>query len=615
MASQFLSQEHEFHIPVMGTAFTIDTPLKVARFGISSVVSLCDDELCEEMRQHYSSLFKIDYEAITEDDDDFRGKRITAYLNLLDRVVNDQIDRIKQESFDDSKSDLVMYFNLLPDTSLVKHAYVAMLNEDDELIKEKLQAELREMVKPGSIDVNIMTKLDRDTYDKQAQKRDSYYSDAISALRGFANSTLNASIIFSAGFNRRLFAYLENCADFFPDKQGHIKKRVVLKVSDFRSSLTQGKFLAKKGIWVSEYRIESGLNCGGHAFATDGYLMGPILEEFRVQKKELVSSLFLIYNETLAKLNKDTLESMPFVDITVQGGIGTASENRFLIDHYKVKRTGWATPFLLVPDVTLLDDETRMVLLNAEEKDLYLSPVSPLGVPFNTVRNTLSEQQKYERFENGRPGSPCPKGYLVSNTEFSKKPVCTASIFYQRRKIKELESLNLDPDILKESIALVVAKSCLCEDLAAGALLKNDITNKRPLKSAVCPGPNLAYFSRLASLKDMIGHIYGRLNLLNDKYRPNLFISELKMYLSYFKTEVSKVSETATSIELKYIQGFKDNLLDGISYYDELIPKLVNETHKYRDKMTLELHDLKSDLQDLVAQHSAFFLPVAQTVV
>ncbi len=56
MTSQLLSQEHEFHIPVMGTAFTIDTPLKVARFGISSVVSLCDDELCEEMRQHWENL-------------------------------------------------------------------------------------------------------------------------------------------------------------------------------------------------------------------------------------------------------------------------------------------------------------------------------------------------------------------------------------------------------------------------------------------------------------------------------------------------------------------------------------------------------------------------------
>ena len=33
-----------------------------------------------------------------------------------------------------------------------------------------------------------------------------------------------------------------------------------------------------------------------------------------------------------------------------------------------------------------------------------------------------------------------------------------------------LSQYILDPDILKESIALVVAKSCLCEDLAAGAL-------------------------------------------------------------------------------------------------------------------------------------------------
>lgn len=50
-------------------------------------------------------------------------------------------------------------------------------------------------------------------------------------------------------------------------------KKVVIKVSDYRSALIQGKYLAKKGIWVSEFRIESGLNCGGHAFATDGYLL------------------------------------------------------------------------------------------------------------------------------------------------------------------------------------------------------------------------------------------------------------------------------------------------------------------------------------------------------
>ena len=54
-----------------------------------------------------------------------------------------------------------------------------------------------------------------------------------------------------------------------------------MKVSDLRSAKVQGKILAKKGVWVSEYRIESGLNCGGHAFATDGILLGPILDDWR----------------------------------------------------------------------------------------------------------------------------------------------------------------------------------------------------------------------------------------------------------------------------------------------------------------------------------------------
>ena len=35
---------HTFHIPVMGTGFTIDTPLKVARYGVSSVIQIVDDD-------------------------------------------------------------------------------------------------------------------------------------------------------------------------------------------------------------------------------------------------------------------------------------------------------------------------------------------------------------------------------------------------------------------------------------------------------------------------------------------------------------------------------------------------------------------------------------------
>src|ERR1041385_8380065 len=122
----------------------------------------------------------------------------------------------------------------------------------------------------------------------------------MAALRGFALSNLESSIVFSAGLNPRLYSYCESFPDFFPDKNGQLKKKIIIKVSDFRSAHVQGKFLAKKGLWVSEFRIESGLNCGGHAFPTEGLLMGPILEEFKLKRGELYSELLTICNAALA---------------------------------------------------------------------------------------------------------------------------------------------------------------------------------------------------------------------------------------------------------------------------------------------------------------------------
>jgi len=77
-------------------------------------------------------------------------------------------------------------------------------------------------------------------------------------------------------------------------------KAVILKVSDHRSSEIQGRFLAKLGLWASEFRIESGLNCGGHAFASKGFLLGVVLEEFKQKKKELFEKLTPMYRKALS---------------------------------------------------------------------------------------------------------------------------------------------------------------------------------------------------------------------------------------------------------------------------------------------------------------------------
>ncbi|MDO6391750.1 hypothetical protein Q4E40_16560 [Pontibacter sp. BT731] len=589
---------HTFHIPVMGLAFSIDSPMKVAQYGISSVVSLSDDTLIEQMREYYSQVYQEPFTPISQKEEDYRARRITAYLNLADRIVKLQVQALKQEPFD-SESRLTKYFLLLPDNAPLKAMYRKMLQTSNPELKKIMQDELRHAVVPGSIDVNIMTKLDKTNYDKDGNPLPSEYSDALAALRGFAKSTVHASVIFSAGMNMRLYSYLEQFPCFFPDKNGFLQKQVVIKVSDYRSAFVQGKILAKKGIWVSEFRIESGLNCGGHAFATDGYLLGPILEEFKQNRQTMQDELYTLFSANLAAKGYTIPETAPTMHITVQGGIGTSDEHNFLLEHYGMDAAGWGTPFLLVPEATTVDAETMEKLARAKKEDLYLSPISPLGVPFNSMRGTSSEALTLARIEKGKPGSPCEKKHLVSNTEFTKEPICTASRKYQRNKLVELQGMGMPEAEYKAAEAKVLEKECLCEGLANTALLKFGISRKavasRPV--AICPGPNLAYFSNIFKLQEMVDHIYGRVNVLNNTYRPHVFINELTMYVQYWKNKKAELQETMTDKQEKYLQNFWQNLQHGIAYYKELVPTLFKDQLEKRMLLLDELLEAEDQLQ------------------
>ncbi|MFD2245143.1 hypothetical protein [Pontibacter ruber] len=590
---------HTFHIPVMGLAFSIDSPLKVARYGISSVISLSDDTLIEQMREYYSRYYNEPYEPITTDQEDYRARRITGYLNLIDKVVKQQVQQMRQEAFAEG-TELTKYFQLLPDSSPLKAKYQHMLESIDPQQKEQLQQELRMAVVPGGIDVNIMTKLDKTNYTKNGEPLPQEYSDALAALRGFANSTVSSSVVFSAGMNMRLYSYLEQFPVFFPNEQGELQKKIVIKVSDYRSAYVQGKILAKKGLWVSEFRIESGLNCGGHAFATDGFLMGPILEEFKQNREALQAELFGMVSTALAAKELPVLTAAPDMRITVQGGIGTAAENEFLLQHYGVDATGWGTPFLLVPEATTVDEETLQKLIDARKEDLNLSPISPLGVPFNALRGTSSEALKIARAEKGKPGSPCVKKHLVSNSDFTDQPICTASRKYQRNKLVQLQSLNLPEATYKAEEAKVLAKECLCEGLANTALLQLNISQKPIHKAvAICPGPNLAFFSGTFTLQQMVGHIYGRANVLNTTYRPHMFINELGMYVAYWQNLVKEQMAQPNEKQQKYIQAFRQNLLQGIAYYKQLLPALFDAEQELEQQVLMldELLEAEDQLQ------------------
>ncbi len=301
MSHPLINPVHKFYIPVMGTGFTIDTPLKVARYGISSVVSLVDDVLIEQMRKRLSGESGAEYEEIPESHEDSRAARITSYLNMMDEMVEGQMEKLRTSLFE-AGSEITRYFEMLPESPL-KAMYTAMQNARDPQERARLQALLREKIRPGAIDVNIMTKLDRDRMSR-GKALPPVFSDAMSALRGYANSRLQSSLVLSAGMNRKLYSYLTEFADFFPDDTGEIRKRIILKVSDFRSALIQGKMLAKKGLWVSEYRIESGLNCGGHAFGGKGTLLGPVLRILPRSGTTLASQLHEIWAGAMAELGR-----------------------------------------------------------------------------------------------------------------------------------------------------------------------------------------------------------------------------------------------------------------------------------------------------------------------
>lgn len=589
---------HNFHIPVMGTGFTIDTPLAVAKYGISSVVSLLDDVLIEQMRKFWCEQLNQHYEAIYSTDRDHRAKRITAYLNLLKKLIELQVSEIRNISFEAS-SEISAYFEILSNDHPLKHLYQKMLVEKNTDLKLKLQDQLRRSIVVGNIDVNIMTKCDRpQIFNGEILPYE--FCHAAAALRGFANSELDSFVVLSAGFNPNLYGYMAKFDDFFPDAKGILKKKICLKVSDYRSAAVQGKYLAKHGLWVSEYRIESPLNCGGHAFINDGQLMGPILKEFKQRKSELTETLYGLYKNALKNMQRFCPDSLRKIRLTAQGGIGTHEEHDFLINYYELDGAGWGTPFLLVPEVTNVDEEQIGKMINAQPEDIFLSSSSPLGVPFWNLRNSSSELARFERIKNGLPGSYCVKGCSKINQEFTKLPICIASHEYQKNKLQELQNKDLpvkEYELLKEE---VLAKSCICHDLSGGVMIKRNIDPK--VNAAICPGPNIINFKKVMTLKEITDHIYGRCSVLANKERLHMFIREIQLQINYLLDEIKRASLGLPTRSRQKIAEAKENLIEGIKYYKNFAREIFKGQ---QEKCVDMLQVLQQELSNIVLVHVA----------
>ncbi len=565
---------HEFQIPVMGTGFSLDSPLRVGPYGINSVVSLVDDVLIEQVPAVLAKREGEPFTSVPPSDIDARALRITAYLDFLERMVAKRQEAMRQQPFD-GKSELCRYFRLLPEGSL-RRRYETMLKETDTAKRAGLEEELRAALVPGRVDVNIMAKVDAPHFGQGAMLPDEY-RDAMSAARGFANSICRSSIVLSAGMNKRLYAYLAELPGFLPEADGTPpRKQIILKVSDYRSAQLQGRLLARHGLWVSEYRIESGLNCGGHAFPSKGSLMGPILEEFATQRRELRGGLGKIYAKSMEERDLPVPAEIPEQWMTVQGGVGTHAEHVFLRERFGVDAVGWATLFLFCPEAVNIDDEHLKLLCEAGPDDILLSKSSPLNIRFWWLKNSGSDRARIQRIGDGCPGSDCPKGYVANNEEFTKRGICSASRFYQERKLAALEKSGLSGKALEAAREDVLVKACICHELGGSVMRVHGID--ATAAPAVCCGPGAADFSRPAKLEEVIDHIYGRTDLMTNPQRPHMFIREIDLYLTLlFDAERDFEITPADAVTTRYWQDYKSGLYEGLSWYRKLVDELPAE--------------------------------------
>ncbi|MEX0929653.1 MAG: hypothetical protein WDZ53_09620, partial [Balneolales bacterium] len=167
-----------------------------------------------------------------------------------------------------------------------------------------------------------------------------------------------------------------------------------------------------------------------------------------------------------------------------------------------------------------------------------------------------------------------------------------------RLKLKVLAQQDLPKDEYERRYREVTEKLCLCEGLETSVIKQNGISLKSTnAATAVCPGPNLAYFSAVYSLTDLINHIYGRLDVIKGTVRPHLFIKELGLYIDYFRNELIKSLPLTNPKQARYFDKFKFNLMAGITYYREKLQDMADHSEATSSTLNKQLTIMEEELR------------------
>jgi hypothetical protein len=210
---------------------------------------------------------------------------------------------------------------------------------------------------------------------------------------------------------------------------------------------------------------------------------------------------------------------------------------------------------------------------------------------------SAGEDARRARNATTKSGSSCPRGFLAYNSEFSEFPICTASRNYHDKLKAHLA--DAPEDVAKKRLDVAFEKSCLCQDLAGAAQRTWGIDAKAtPL---ICPGPNTVNFTRVATFNEMVGHIYGRNNVLPaSTSRIHVSLREFELYIEYLETELG--GTPAKGPQAKWLERFKKGLAGGVEHLKQLAADGWIED---REGFLTILAKLEKRLESVIAKQAA----------
>ena len=135
--------------------------------------------------------------------------------------------------------------------------------------------------------------------------------------------------------------------------------------------------------------------------------------------------------------------------------------------------------------------------------------------------------------------------------------------------------------------------------LAATAVINYGVDTRESKGVSICPGPNMAYFSKELSLSEMVNHIYNDMKEVVRSDRPNMFVNELTMYLKYFAKKIQENKENWDKASAKKLNAFADNMNEGINYYKEMFNSIGGSFFGKKDFVINRLNNAFEKMQKM----------------